>query len=65
MFASIRAFIIQLFGLFGRAVNAADKVVATAELHAIALHRETEIEINTKLTQLERQAELLLAAPAQ
>ena len=63
MFASIRAFIIQLFGLFGRAVNAADKVVATAELHAIALHRETEIEINTKLTQLERQAELLLAAP--
>lgn len=63
MFASIRAFIIQLFGLFGRTVNAADKVVATAELHAIALHRETEIEINAKLTQLERQAELLLAAP--
>ena len=63
MIASIRAFIIQLFGLLGRAVNATDKIVATAELHAIALHRETEIEINAKLTQLERQAELLLAAP--
>ena len=63
MFASLRTFIIQLFGLLGRTVNAADKVVATAELHAVALHRETEIEINAKLTQLERQAELLLAAP--
>lgn len=65
MIASIRAFIIQLFGLLGRAVNATDKVVATAELHAIALHRETEIEVNTKLIQLERQAALLLEAPAQ
>jgi len=64
MFASIRNTIIQLFTMLSRLINATDQVVATAELHATALRKETEIEINARIRSLEKDI-ALLEAPAQ